>query len=233
MTIASDKGISTNGQTATGGSPTSFDASSLNPQFSSPRRGARLIAARSTMRESGGGGGDDSLSIPDTSSQDTNQLKQNTPSRWRNFAQPLKIILQTFEDVSSRNEDFWHVVAPYFERKEYPAGTVLYSRGDEPDGFYLLEKGRFRTEYELDQGSFFEVILPGTTCGELPFFSETDRTGTVAVENDSIAWLLTRDKFNELERREGDVAKELLKVGLKLTKERMDAITSYVLVTAS
>jgi len=120
-----------------------------------------------------------------------------------------------------------------FERKEYPAGTVLYSRGDEPDGFYLLEKGRFRTEYELDQGSFFEVILPGTTCGELPFFSETDRTGTVAVENDSIAWLLTRDKFNELERREGDVAKELLKVGLKLTKERMDAITSYVLVTAS
>ncbi|KAF1834243.1 sulfate transporter family protein-like protein [Decorospora gaudefroyi] len=221
---------------ATGGSPTSFGASSLNPIFSSPRRGARLMAARSTMRESG----DDSLSIPDSSSLNTSlntspntQAAQTTPSRWRNFAQPLRIILQTFEDVSTKNEDFWQVVAPYFSRKEYPAGTALYSRGDDPDGFYILEKGRLRTEYELDQGNFFEVILPGTTCGELPFFSETDRTGTVAAENDSVAWLLTREKYNELERKEKDVATELLKVGLKLTKERMDAITSYVLVTAS
>ncbi|KAF1840643.1 sulfate transporter family protein-like protein [Cucurbitaria berberidis CBS 394.84] len=228
MTIS--KGLSVNGQTATGGSPTSsFGASSLNPVFASPRRGARLVAARSTMRETG----DDTLSIPDNSSQSHTPSVQSTPSRWKNFAQPLKIILQTFEDVSSKNEDFWHVLAPYFERKEYPAGALLYSRGDDPDGFYILEKGRFRTEYELDQGSFFEVILPGTTCGELPFFSETDRTGTVAVENDSVAWLLTREKFNELEKKDQEAARELLKVGLKLTKERMDAITSYVLVTAS
>ncbi|CAN9133916.1 unnamed protein product [Alternaria alternata] len=231
----SGNGKSSNEPIATGGSPTSFGASSLNPVFSSPRRGARLIAARSTMRESG----EDSLSIVDNSSLNTNSNNNQpsqavaAPSRWRNFAQPLKIILQTFEDVSTKNEDFWHAVAPYFERKEYPAGTVLYSRGDDPDGFYVLEQGRLRTEYELDQGSFFEVILPGTTCGELPFFSETDRTGTVAAENDSVAWLLTRDRYNELERREKEVATELLKVGLKLTKERMDAITSYVLVTAS
>jgi sulfate permease, SulP family len=70
------------------------------------------------------------------------------------------------------------------------------------------------------------VILPGTTCGELPFFSETDRTGTVAAENDSVAWLLTREKYKELERKQPDVASELLKVGLRLTSERMNAITS-------
>lgn len=236
MSISGAKGMHSNEPIATGGSPTSFGASSLNPSFSSPRRGARLIAARSVMRESGGGGGgggDDTLSIPDNSSLSTNQTSHAVPSRWRNFAQPLKIILQTFEDVSTKNEDFWQAVGPYFERKEYPAGTVLYSRGDDPDGFYILEKGRLRTEYELDQGSFFEVILPGTTCGELPFFSETDRTGTVAAENDSVAWLLTREKYTELEKKDQAVATELLKVGLKLTKERMDAITSYVLVTAS
>jgi len=224
MSINGTKGASE--QIATGGSPTSYGASSLNPVFASPRRGARLVAARSTMREAH----DETLSIPDSSSQNTTPSPQ---SRWKNFAQPLKIILQTFEDMSPKNEDFWHTVAPYFQRKEYPAGTVLYSRGDDPDGFYILERGRFRAEYELDQGSFFEVILPGTTCGELPFFSETDRTGTVAVENDSVAWLLTREKFNELERKDQAIAMELLKVGLKLTKERMDAITSYVLVTAS
>jgi len=204
---------------ASGGSPTSYGASSLNPSFASPRRDAQHMAARNTVQEAR----DTSLS----------PVEGPTPPRWKNFAQPLKIILQTFEDISPKNEDFWHTVAPYFERKEYPAGTVLYSRGDDPDGFYILEQGRFRAEYTLPQGSFFEVILPGTTCGELPFFSETDRTGTVAVENDSVAWLLTREKFNELEKKEQGVAMELLKVGLKLTKERMDAITSYVLVTAS
>lgn len=214
---------------ATGGSPTSFGASSLNPVFASPRRGARLVAARSTIRETNEG----PLATPDSSSQDPMNSTRALSSRWKNFAQPLRIILQTFEDVSTKNEDFWQILAPYFERKEFPAGTVLYSRGDDPDGFYILEKGRFRAEYEMDQGSFFEVILPGTTCGELPFFSETDRTGTVAVENDSIAWLLTREKYRELEAKNQEVARELLKVGLKLTKERMDAITSYVLVTAS
>jgi len=54
----------------------------------------------------------------------------------------------------------------------------------------------------------------------------------VAAEEDSIAWLLTREKYKELERKHQDVAAELLKVGLKLTKERMDAITSYVLASS-
>jgi sulfate permease, SulP family len=227
MTIT---GLSAKEPIARGGSPTSsFGASSLNPAFASPRRGARLIAARSTMRESD----EDAYAGANNQDPSPSPPLKKVPSRWRSFAQPLKIILQTFEDVTSKNEDFWHVLAPYFERKEYAAGTVLYSRGDDPNGFYILEQGRFRTEYELDQGSYSEVILPGTTCGELPFFSETDRTGTVAVENDSVAWLLTREKFRELEKKDAEVARELLKVGLKLTKERMDAITSYVLVTAS
>ncbi|KAF2198682.1 hypothetical protein GQ43DRAFT_483091 [Delitschia confertaspora ATCC 74209] len=195
----------------------------LDPAFHSPRRGAQMLAAATTMREHG----DSDL----TSSDDPSSSM--VPSKWKHFAQPIKIMLQTFEDVSAAGVDFWSLAAPYFERREYPTGTVLYSRGDEPDGFYILEKGRFRAEYQLDQGSYYEVILPGTTCGELPFFSETDRTGTVAAEGDSVAWLLTRERFREMERVRGDVARELLKVGLKLTKERMDAITSYVLVTAS
>ncbi|KAF2639759.1 sulfate transporter family protein-like protein [Massarina eburnea CBS 473.64] len=209
------------------GSPTSsLNVNPLDPNFSSPRRGARYLAAASTFLEQG-------TSQSPSFSEAENDSAPVLLSKWKNFSQPTKIILQTFEDVSVKNEDFWHVAAPYFERKEYPAGTILYSRGDEPNGFYILEKGRFRTEYELEQGSFYEVILPGTTCGELPFFSETDRTGTVVAENDSVAWLLTRQKYKELEQKHRDVSTELLKVGLKLTKERLDAITSYVLVTAS
>lgn len=223
ITPSSSRGgqLSENNHSTPNTSPaSSMRANPLDPEWQSPRRGAQFLAAATTMREQGA----ESTSISTGHSSSPAVI----PSKWKNFAQPIKIMLQTFEDVSSKNEDFWQVAAPYFQRKEYSAGTVLYSRGDEPDGFYILEKGRFRAEYELEQGSFYEVILPGTTCGELPFFSETDRTGTVAAENDSVAWLLTREKYKELEEKNRDVAAELLKVGLKLTKERMDAITSYV-----
>jgi len=160
---------------------------------------------------------------------------QKTPdaARWRNFKQPLPLLLQTFQDLSSKNEDFWYRAVPYFDRKEVTQGTVLYTRGDNPDGFYLLQSGILRAEYDLDQGNYHESIVAGTTCGELPFFSETSRTSTVAAELDCVAWLLTPEKWETMQQKDADVARELLKVGMKLSAERMSAITSYVLITAS
>jgi sulfate permease, SulP family len=110
---------------------------------------------------------------------------------------------------------------------------MLYTRGDKPDGFYLLQSGVLRGEYYLDQGNYHESIVAGTTCGELPFFSETQRTSSVVAEQDCVAWLMRPEKWEELQEKAPDVAKELLKVGLKLSAERMNAITSYVLITAS
>jgi SulP family sulfate permease len=159
----------------------------------------------------------------------TTTLKEHdvfVPSKWQNFAQPLPLILQAFKDLTDKDLDFWHRATSYFKRCEFPAGSVLYSRGDEPDGFYILEEGILRADYELEQGSYYESIVAGTTCGELPFFSETDRTGTVVAEKDCVAWLLTKERWKELEVKLSDVARELLKIGLKLTRERMEAITS-------
>jgi len=186
-------------------------SSGLDAMFSSPRRNLVQEAASTALKDS-------DLTMPD---------------RWQNFAQPLPLILQTFKDLTTKDLDFWHRAVPYFQRREYTAGSVLYTRGDESDGFYMLEDGILRVEYELEQGRFYESIVAGTTCGELPFFSETPRSGTVIAEKGSVVWLLTRQKWRELEEKLPDMARELLKIGLKLTSERMNTITSYVLVTAS
>merc|ERR1711881_618922 len=95
--------------------------------------------------------------------------------KFSHFAQPLPLIMQTFKDLTDKDIDFWHRVSPFFERKEYPTGSVLYSRGDEPDGFFLLEEGILRADYDLVQGRFYESIVAGTTCGELPFFADSQR----------------------------------------------------------
>jgi SulP family sulfate permease len=158
--------------------------------------------------------------------------QQPVEIRYHNFKEPLKLILQTFQGLTEKNEDFWYYAIPFFQKKEYAQGTVLYNRGESAKGFYLLEEGILRADYELPQGRYFESIVAGTTCGELPFFSDTDRTATVQAERNCVTWLLSRRNWIKLQEQEPDVATELLRISLKLTSERMSAITSYVLTTA-
>ncbi|KFZ16247.1 hypothetical protein V501_02298 [Pseudogymnoascus sp. VKM F-4519 (FW-2642)] len=157
---------------------------------------------------------------------------ENSTHKWQNFKEPLRLILQTFQGLTDKNEDFWFRAVPYFTRKEYAAGTTLFRREQPADGFYLLEDGILRADYDLPQGRYFESIVAGTTCGELPFFSETERTATVIAERDCVVWLMDRGQWDELQEKDKDVAQELLRITLKLTTERMSAITSYVLTTA-
>lgn len=185
--------------------------SQLEQMMGSPRTSARHEAATRTITE------------------------QSQPERnkWQNLKQPLPLILQAFQDLTSKNEDFWFRAVPFFVKKEFTKGQLLYIRGDRPDGFYLLQSGLLRAEYSLEQGNYYESIVAGTTCGELPFFSETERTCSVYAETESVAWLLTPEMWQQLQKKDIEVAQELLKVGMKLSAERMNAITSYVLITAS
>ncbi|KAL1877078.1 hypothetical protein VTK73DRAFT_8886 [Phialemonium thermophilum] len=153
-------------------------------------------------------------------------------SRWQSFKEPLRLMLQIFHDLSDRNEDFWFRAVGYFTRLQYPAKTVLFHCGEPAEAFYLVERGILRAEYDLPQGWLCESIVAGTTCGELPFFSETDRTATAVVERDCVVWAMDRDGWARLQKEEPDVAQELLRISLKLTTERMSVITSYILTMA-
>ncbi|KAI1779913.1 sulfate transporter family protein [Hypoxylon cercidicola] len=154
------------------------------------------------------------------------ELRRST--RWQNISEPLRLMLQVFYDVSDKNEDFWFRAKPYFVRKEYATGTILYHCGEAANGFYLLERGELRADYETPQGRLSEPIVQGTTCGELPFFSETDRTATVIAIRDCVVWVMDTENWERLQSEENEVAQELLRVSLKLTSERMDAMTKYI-----
>ncbi|KAK4105759.1 hypothetical protein N658DRAFT_483179 [Parathielavia hyrcaniae] len=153
-------------------------------------------------------------------------------SRWQSFKEPLRLMLQIFHDVSDKNEDFWFRAVRYFARAEHAAGTILFRRGQRAEGFYMVESGILRAEYDLPQGWLFESIVAGTTCGELPFFSETNRTATCVVERECVVWVMDEEKWARLQREEPAVAQELLRISLKLTSERMSVITAYTLTMA-
>jgi sulfate permease, SulP family len=166
------------------------------------------------------------------------------------FKKPLPLLLQIFEELSDKGEEFWFRASRFFEKKQYSSGTVLFRLGEPARGFYLLEEGILRAEYESPQdqhspedqyspqgqhspqGQYSELIMAGRPCGELPFFSETKRTATVTAETDCTAWEMRPDNWAELQKAEPDVASEMLKISLKLTKERMDAVLGYILTAA-
>ena len=147
------------------------------------------------------------------------------PQRWQDYRQPLQLILQTFSTVSNKPEDFWYKTASFFVRKEYAAGSVLYKTGDRPNGFYLLESGMLNAKYDFPQGRYSELIVAGTTCGELPFFSATERTSTTYAERDCVTWMLDGDQWKRVQDQHPTVSQEILKITLKLTSERINAIT--------
>jgi len=191
----------------------SYQARSLDLQLaSSPRRSHLHEAARNAL----------------------SQVEVKRQTRWQSFKEPLRLMLQIFQDVSDRNEDFWFQAVSYFKRVELQAGAVLFRRGEPAEGFYLVEQGILRVEYDLPQGGWlFESIVAGTTCGELPFFSETSRTATCVVERDPcVVWLMDRDNWEKLQVDVPEVARELLRISLKLTSERMSVITAYTLTMA-
>jgi SulP family sulfate permease len=151
---------------------------------------------------------------------------------WSGVKQPLPLLLQMFETLSDEKEDFWFPAAQYFSRCTFVSGTIIYYQGEIASAFYLLEEGVLRAEYELAQGNYSELIIAGQPCGELPFFSQTDRTASMTAEKNCIAWQLTEAKWADLQKEQPDIARELLKVCLKLTKERMDVITAYFFTTS-
>lgn len=172
------------------------------------------------------------LHLREAARKSIGQMEVKRTSRWQSFKEPLRLMMRIFQDVSDKNEDFWFRSVNYFQKREHTAGTVLFRRGELAEGFYLLESGILRAEYDLPQGWLVESIVAGTTCGELPFFSETNRTATCVVERDCVVWMMDKKSWERMQKEEPDVAQELLRISLKLTSERMSVITSYTLTMA-
>ncbi|KAI1001576.1 Uncharacterized protein K3495_g6623 [Podosphaera aphanis] len=147
--------------------------------------------------------------------------------------EPMRLISHIFSTLTEKNEDFWARIIPFFSRKFFLAGTIIFRSGDQAENFFLLQEGTMKADYNLPQGHFNEIINAGTTCGELPFFSETPRTATVVAKQDCITWTMNRQRWNDLQISEPEIAAELLRIGLKMTSERMNTITSYIMTIAS
>jgi len=87
--------------------PSNSIMDAVHPPVASPRRTLVQNAARTTLG--------------------SDEVVQST--KWASFRQPLPLILQTFQGMTTKNEDFWFSVCGFFGKRVYEEGTVVFKRG--------------------------------------------------------------------------------------------------------
>lgn len=153
-------------------------------------------------------------------------------SRWHKYQQPMPMIMQIVEGQSDKGAGFWSRLAPYLEKEVIPAGEVVVDHNMQFKNFYMVESGYLRLE--TDQFVVQEMILAGTTFGEIPFFSEASSYAKIITESDCVLWKLTKESFDKMSttRDTMDLAIELMRVGYCFSLDRVRSMNSYLRVVA-
>ncbi|KAK6353736.1 hypothetical protein TWF730_008165 [Orbilia blumenaviensis] len=86
--------------------------------------------------------------------------REESASKWSNFKQPLPLILQTFQERTSENEDFWFRTVEFFEKKSFLKGAVLFRQGESASEFYLIQEGLLKASYDHQTGKYCEIENP-------------------------------------------------------------------------
>ena len=107
----------------------------------------------------------------------------------------LKQVTNTIRSVrtmmqGSSTHDF---LIPYMDKKSYPAGTVLFSKGDQAKLVYLLARGRIFLP-DVDKW-----LTPGAMFGEVAVFAaEAKRSTTAVCEDECDVYCIKGEKVLEL-----------------------------------
>jgi MFS superfamily sulfate permease-like transporter len=93
----------------------------------------------------------------------------------------------------------------------WPAGHVVFRRGDDGSSLYLVTSGRASVHIQHDDGDIRLVTFAaGTVFGELALLDRGPRSATITVDEDLTGFALSEASFTELCQAQPDVAIKLL-----------------------
>ncbi|NWF64152.1 MAG: cyclic nucleotide-binding domain-containing protein [Chloroflexi bacterium] len=94
-------------------------------------------------------------------------------------------------------------IAPRLQEKSIPAGTVVFKRGDKPDGFYMIYQGRVKvTLPDSEKGERqIAILYRADYFGEEALFENRDRSATITAVDECLLLFLSRQDFEALFKR--------------------------------
>ncbi len=110
------------------------------------------------------------------------------------------LFLNKIHLFNSLKEDQLSGIAFKMEEYAFPAETVIFERGDKPNGFYLIYKGRVKVTRQSEKGGedFLAFLTAGDYFGEEALFENRNRSARITTQEDSILFFLSREEFDKL-----------------------------------
>lgn len=115
-------------------------------------------------------------------------------------------------------------MATYFERREQPHGTALYSQDSPSDTIDLVISGSVAVEVKSEAGLplLIRRMSRKTVVGEMGFFRGNLRRATVTVEGNSLVYTLTRSAYERLCVEEPALAAAFLEFIVRALADRLE-----------
>jgi CRP-like cAMP-binding protein len=96
------------------------------------------------------------------------------------------------------------------ETRYIHGGEVLFNAGDEADGGFVIQEGRFSLESSEDDRTI--TVGPFTLLGEVALFTETQRPATATALEPSTVLLIPRELFIKMLDSFPDAARKLREI---------------------
>ncbi len=95
--------------------------------------------------------------------------------------------------LASRDALDYEWLKPYMRMTEYPAGSVIFAKGDVGDAAYVIGEG------QVNLPELGIILGPGTLIGEMGLFTEGNkRVSTARCMSPVRAWRITYSDFEQL-----------------------------------
>jgi CRP-like cAMP-binding protein len=90
-------------------------------------------------------------------------------------------------------------IATTLEESNLLSDTLIFERGDKPDGFYMIFKGKVKITRPSEKGEdFLASLVAGDYFGEEALFENRTRSASIRTVEDSVILFLSRENFNAL-----------------------------------
>ena len=120
--------------------------------------------------------------------------------RYGNFTEPGEMSLAEHGATRGMTDTQLDRLSQVVERREYPAGTRIYSEDDHVDELLLVTRGTVNVLATDSEGDIRRIAtLPaGMALGEVAMVSEGVRIGHSEAATDVVAWSLSSSAYREL-----------------------------------
>jgi hypothetical protein len=110
------------------------------------------------------------------------------------------ILINKIHLFNGLKEDQLSQIAPKFDEVEVPAGQVVFKRGDKPEGFYIIFKGKVNVirPHEKKDDEVIIWLVAGDYFGEEALVENRNRSATITAVEDTTLLFLSRQHFDEL-----------------------------------